>query len=629
MEFRIVRQANLNPTSFAWLVVLSVLFNPTYSFAQSDPGDFATVIDLPEDQASISGSIGSSTQLNVFYGGAVDSFFSALSGSELNIYGGAIAHRFTSRFGSIVNSYGGQIGPGMDAIGNVTVYGGNVGEAFDAKSGSEVAIHGGTFGEDFLTESGSTVLITGGSFGKEFSVQGGDVIVTGGKFDRNFTVTGTVDIRGGEFGDSFTGKYDSHVFISGGSFGDQVFMDNEAAISGGMFGRGFEASFYSDVTLVGGEFQYNGSIPSGSFDLWENDHLFTGTLRDGSVFIFAGAAGDALDDIHFETVTLPPPTTSPLTIRSNAAPRGLRPGEVLTVANGGVLPSNFASVGALLHINGGSVGDGLELAYTELSVTDGNVGDNAMAYDGAVVDISGGTFGSYFEAWDGSVVTISDGSCGDRFGVKSGSSVYVEGGTFGDVFNVELGGDAFISGGEFGDGFTVTFGGEVHLTGTGFLLDGNAIAGLNPGETITIRERNVTLSGVLADGSSFSLDLNTTGLNDFSRDYFSSDATLKVSLIEPEGLAGDYNGDGHVNLADYTVWRDHLGAPEGTLVNDHNGGVIGVAQYNAWKTNFGASLGPVSASVSTVPEPSTPVLFSLAGALAFLSRYRRRPRPLE
>ncbi len=26
------------------------------------------------------------------------------------------------------------------------------------------------------------------------------------------------------------------------------------------------------------------------------------------------------------------------------------------------------------------------------------------------------------------------------------------------------------------------------------------------------------------------------------------------------GSAGDYNGDGVVKAADYTVWRDHLGA---------------------------------------------------------------------
>ena len=50
---------------------------------------------------------------------------------------------------------------------------------------------------------------------------------------------------------------------------------------------------------------------------------------------------------------------------------------------------------------------------------------------------------------------------------------------------------------------------------------------------------------------------------------------------------GDYNNDGEVNLADYTVWRNNLGAPEGTLPNDPNSGAIGVDQYNTWHSNFG------------------------------------------
>ncbi|QDU57360.1 PEP-CTERM sorting domain-containing protein [Aeoliella mucimassa] len=50
---------------------------------------------------------------------------------------------------------------------------------------------------------------------------------------------------------------------------------------------------------------------------------------------------------------------------------------------------------------------------------------------------------------------------------------------------------------------------------------------------------------------------------------------------------GDYNDDGEVNLADYTIWRDNLGATEVTLPNDPNGGTIGTAQYDTWKSNFG------------------------------------------
>lgn len=60
-------------------------------------------------------------------------------------------------------------------------------------------------------------------------------------------------------------------------------------------------------------------------------------------------------------------------------------------------------------------------------------------------------------------------------------------------------------------------------------------------------------------------------------DYFQLRGDL-VSTV----LAGDYNEDGIVNMADYTVWRDNLGAV-GPLANDPygeaNGGVVGVEQF--------------------------------------------------
>lgn len=50
---------------------------------------------------------------------------------------------------------------------------------------------------------------------------------------------------------------------------------------------------------------------------------------------------------------------------------------------------------------------------------------------------------------------------------------------------------------------------------------------------------------------------------------------------------GDYNDDGNVDAADYTVWRDNLGTAT-VLPNDPTGGTIGTDQYDTWKANFGA-----------------------------------------
>ncbi|QDU87551.1 hypothetical protein Pla175_09150 [Pirellulimonas nuda] len=91
---------------------------------------------------------------------------------------------------------------------------------------------------------------------------------------------------------------------------------------------------------------------------------------------------------------------------------------------------------------------------------------------------------------------------------------------------------------------------------------------------------------------------------------------------DPAILAGDYNGDGAVDAADYTVWRDNLGMPEGTLINDISVGPVGEAQYLVWKNRFGNTLTP-AVGATAVPEPSVATLCLLL--LALSASRRRQP----
>lgn len=73
-------------------------------------------------------------------------------------------------------------------------------------------------------------------------------------------------------------------------------------------------------------------------------------------------------------------------------------------------------------------------------------------------------------------------------------------------------------------------------------------------------------------------------------------------------IPGDYNNDGVIDAADYTVWRDALGS-SASLPNDSTPGVT-AEDYTVWKTNFGKSLGAGSGvngdeSLASVPEPAT------------------------
>jgi hypothetical protein len=82
---------------------------------------------------------------------------------------------------------------------------------------------------------------------------------------------------------------------------------------------------------------------------------------------------------------------------------------------------------------------------------------------------------------------------------------------------------------------------------------------------------------------------------------------------EIEPVLGDYNGNGVVDAADYTVWRDG-GSPDDTI-----------AGYNLWKANFGNSGGGAGGSV---PEPASLILMTIIFMMATLSanfpRLRRR-----
>ncbi len=88
------------------------------------------------------------------------------------------------------------------------------------------------------------------------------------------------------------------------------------------------------------------------------------------------------------------------------------------------------------------------------------------------------------------------------------------------------------------------------------------------------------------------------------------------------GLAGDYNLDGVVDAADYTVWRKSSGQTGAGLPADANrDGAVTQADYEIWRARFGNSAasgsGAGSTVSATVPEPaSTAMLFCLTAAVA-------------
>jgi hypothetical protein len=102
-------------------------------------------------------------------------------------------------------------------------------------------------------------------------------------------------------------------------------------------------------------------------------------------------------------------------------------------------------------------------------------------------------------------------------------------------------------------------------------------------------------------------------------DDFATRQFLYPSLVRDVDLAGDYNGDGTVDAADYTAWRDHLGQLVSLPNETATFGSVTGEDYDVWLVNFGTSI-PTGAAAgsanltSAVPEPASLALLAWAAA---------------
>ncbi len=105
------------------------------------------------------------------------------------------------------------------------------------------------------------------------------------------------------------------------------------------------------------------------------------------------------------------------------------------------------------------------------------------------------------------------------------------------------------------------------------------------------------------------LATNTDGAQVYQLDNF------RLLTNVSQGVPGDYNGNGVVDMADYVLWRNG-----GPLQNEVNSiGTVDSSDYTAWRANFGHTSGSGSgvSAAAAVPEPASfgLILAAMVGGL--------------
>jgi gluconolactonase len=180
--------------------------------------------------------------------------------------------------------------------------------------------------------------------------------------------------------------------------------------------------------------------------------------------------------------------------------------------------------------------------------------------------------------------------------------------TFGAISNQRQ--FALMTGGNTPDGITIDPAGDVYAAGNKSVWAWNP-AGTKlfqlsmPGSGASVEDpTNVDFGG--ADGKSLFI---TAGKSLYS---------VHLNIATP--ATGDYNGNGVVDAADYTVWRDTVGSTTNFAADGNGDHVIDQADYEAWLGKFPVTFGSAASTGGSVPEPST---ITLAAIVLLLVTCRR------
>ncbi|MEM8944187.1 MAG: hypothetical protein AAGD11_03315 [Planctomycetota bacterium] len=570
-------------------------------------------------------------------GGTVGNGMSAESGGEVAISGGTVGLGVVAGDAGVVRISGGTVG--SDDLNELTqslsvidggvalVSGGLVGKQVTVQAGGSVSIQGGAQAGEYKSLAGSTTTLIGDNFvidgqpvdnlplgGAPLAVELSPQSVLSGVYQDGTAFTfSPASQQVPEDGDLFA---PGTLFLARQDGSLQPPLPGEVSLpeagrflslragqtlrlSGGQTlhahataGRGSTTIIESGATVltgfeaVGASVVVEGGTAVGTFSVLDGANLVATGGDLGGLRVFNQSS------VHATGGSV---RASGLTVVNQSVAR-IDGGRILTatIESGSFVElSGGASIGgasemfsSALLLEDGVVGDVFKVFDESLVIVreNGAIGERAELHTGSSLFVEGGTLGDRFEAKPGTLVQIEGGQIGERFNAESGSVINISGGVIGDDFDALFGSEINISGGSFLGDFDAFSGSEVNIFGQSFSVNGVPISNLPLGEAMAFDDRNVTLSGVLANGEDFSFTLDT----DF---FFNPNPNFAVGtqLNLTRLIPGDYNHDGAVNELDYAVWRDSfetLVGSAGVGADGNFNGFIDTIDYAIWRTNL-------------------------------------------
>ena len=361
-------------------------------------------------------------------------------------------------------------------------------------------------------------------------------------FDTVINIPTSPDIVPGQSVGGVAGETTQVNLLDGGSIGTLTLLSGtELNVLGGTLGTSSRVEAGSELNVSGGS---TGTIIANQDSIVTVTGGSTGTVfaNDNSTVSLLGGSPEGFQGRDDSTINVNSVNFGPF------ADTGAQGNSNLNISNT-VIDRFFSfSSSGVLNFSSGNLGDNADVGGGTVNITGGVVGFNFNVNGDAVVNISdgdlegisalgdstlnidGGTFEAIFAS--GGTANITDAFVGDSFAggggltVSTGGVLNVSGGVFEDGLRNIFGGVLNISGGTF-DRIDIDDESIANLFGTDFAIDGEL---LEFTDSLTIVQRGgETLTGILEDGSIFSLGLNPSTGGDATIDVVEPTATLTIN----------------------------------------------------------------------------------------------------